>query len=219
MTAFLAMVAAGCSDAPKKDEPANRDSGVSARQVCEGALDTAAAEALTRIAGTDRFDELTGTNDAGEPNTFSLRRAVEHLHDKSTARSSCSIYKTGDGSGTPLLEVEFLASVGHPKPSGDNSDHDKVEYRLGVYAATGPNGANLYFKCPSKAEGKSSFIGDTQYVKAQMYSAAGKIHGDDSSRDRMTILNSIARKVADRVGCASTAALPEKLPSPQSNQP
>ncbi|WP_330461135.1 hypothetical protein OIB37_32275 [Streptomyces sp. NBC_00820] len=206
----VAVLVGGCSDDSGKGDGREPNANMAASKVCEGTLDHSAAAALQHLSGVDRFDELTGTNEAGESNTFSLSGAVGHLHDEYLERSACRVYKSGDGSGEPLLEVRFSASVNHP-PSPE-AGGDRVSYLLGVYALAGPTGADLFFRCPTKPTRDGAVVGDTDYVKAEMAAPAGRMRGDSVDRDRMVILNSMARSVAEAAGCASTAALPAQVP-------
>jgi len=212
ITAAVVFVS-GCSNNADDSDTAEQDTGTSAAKVCDGTLDPAASAALRRLGGSDRFDELTGTNEAGEPNTFSLTRAVEHLHDEYVKRSACRLYKSGDNSGQPLLEVRFSASSNHPSASAAESSSDRVSYPLGVYALAGSDGADLFFRCPTKATTSDASVGDTNYIKAEMSAIANNLHGNSVNKDRMVVLNSMARAVAKAAGCASTAALPAQVPA------
>ncbi|WP_159038240.1 hypothetical protein [Streptomyces sp. WM6386] len=213
MTAAVTF-AAGCSNNSEGGGSKEPNAGVAANKICDGTLDTSAAAALQRLSGTKQFDELTGTNEAGESNTFSVDRAIKHLHDSYSQRGTCWVYKTGDDSGRPLLEVRFSATRSHPSSSEEEeSSTDTVEYPVGVFARTSRYGADLFFRCPTKATTDDAHVGDTDYVKAEMYSATGKMTGGSVSKDRMTVLNSMARAVADAGGCASAAALPMQIPA------
>ncbi|MEV6056428.1 hypothetical protein [Streptomyces sp. NPDC052107] len=205
----MTLLVGGCGDNSKKGDKEASGTGVAAGTICDGTLDAAAVEALQRLAGTSRFDEGTGANEAGEPRKFSLRNAVEHLHDEYRKRSACWVYKTGDDSGEPLLEIRFSASNSHPSATQkkESSSH-QTTYPLGVYANAGPDGADLFFRCATKAPSKDSNISDTKYVKAELYSAAAKMRGDSIDKDRMVILNSVSRKLAQEAGCATEANLP-----------
>ncbi|MER6344196.1 hypothetical protein ACWC10_07315 [Streptomyces sp. NPDC001595] len=184
--------------------------GVTARELCDGTLSVDAAGALGRLSGAEAFTELTGTNAAGEPNTFSVTRSVAHLHDETTERSSCAIYEATEGSDQPLLEIDFLAVREHPQPFTE-FDGELAPFPVGAYAATGRYGADLYFTCPTTGSG-DSLIGDTRFVRGQMYSALHPLRDEATARDHMVILNSVARKVADAAGCAAQARLPAKVP-------
>jgi hypothetical protein len=212
ITAVMLLVG-GCSDSSGKGEAEGPVAGVSASKICDGTLDASAAEALHRLAGTDRFDEATGTNEAGEPRTFSLENAVRHLHDEYGKRSACWVYKTSDASGEPLLEIRFSASRGYPSSTEKDSSGDKARYPLGVYAQVGRSGADLFFKCSTKAPSAQAYIADTMYVKAELFSDTAKLRGDSVDKDRIVILNSVSRRVAQEAGCASEASLPAEVPS------
>ncbi|XUL91503.1 hypothetical protein ACQ86D_36915 [Streptomyces galilaeus] len=207
-----AVFVSGCSNNADDSDTAGQDTGTPAAKVCDGTLDPSASAALQRLGGSRRFDELTGTNEAGEPNTFSLTRAVKHLHDEYNKRSACRLYKSGDDSGQPLLEVRFSASSNHPSASAAESSSDRVSYPLGVYALAGSNGADLFFRCPTKATTSDASVGDTNYVKAEMSAISNNLHGSSVNKDRMVVLNSMARAVAKAADCASTAALPAQVP-------
>ncbi|MET7434850.1 MULTISPECIES: hypothetical protein [Streptomyces] len=124
------------------------------------------------------------------------------------------MYKTGDESGKPLLEIRFSASQSYPAPSEKDADGSKVRYHVGLYAQVGRDGADLFFQCPTRAASKDAYIGDTKYVKAELYSDNAQLHGDSAVNDRMMILNSVSREVAREAGCASKAGLPTAVPNP-----
>ncbi|WP_018544872.1 hypothetical protein [Streptomyces sp. LaPpAH-108] len=176
---------------------------MTASEVCDGTLDAAAQAALRRLSGVERFDEMTGTNEAGESSVFSVRYAVRHLHDEYPTRGACWVYKTGAGNDRPLLEIRFSAAERYPKAAG------KQPYRLGVYAGVGRDGANVFFRCATKAPSAKAFIGDAKYVQADMYSAAGRLRDERQDTDRMAILGSMSRAVAREAGCSSEAGLGE----------
>lgn len=198
----ITLFALGCIDSSEK-EP----TGLSAQQLCDGTLAAEARGTLTRISGAKRFTELSGDNEAGEPNEFSTARAIKHLNDETNYRSKCRIYKAGGDNDFPLIEIQFLAAKQHPallaKPT-----RQLIPFELGSYAAVGKNGAELYFKCATRQAGTPS-TGDTPYIKAEMTSPS---FGMNAPRDRMVILNSISRAVANKAGCASEAALPAAVP-------
>ncbi|MFF9004013.1 hypothetical protein [Streptomyces achromogenes] len=200
----------GDSDKEVAEEPGTP---VAASRLCDGAFDAPAAQALRRLAGTERFDESAGAGESSEAATFSLRKAVEHLHDAYRRRSACWVYKSGDTSGEPLLEIRFTASEGYPSGTRKKSGNDKVTYPVGRFAQVGSNGADLFFRCSTKAPTEDANIGDTNYVKAELFSPAGQMRGDSIDHDRMVILNSVSRKLAQTAGCASEADLPAVVPA------
>ncbi|CAM5251410.1 MULTISPECIES: hypothetical protein [Streptomyces] len=169
---------------------------------------------MHNLAGTDQFDESTGAGEAGQPHTFSVRSAVRHLHDEYRERTACWVYKTGDDSGKPLLEMRFSASQSYPSPSGKDASGSQVRYPVGLYAQVGRDGADLFFQCPTRAASKDAYIGDTNYVKAELYSSRDQLRGDSVDKDRMVILNSVSREVAQEAGCAAQAGLPTAVPNP-----
>ncbi|MFJ1597196.1 hypothetical protein [Streptomyces sp. NPDC088261] len=207
--------AAGCSGGSGDDTPP----GVTAEQVCDGALDTAGAEALRRLGGTDRFTELTGTTEAGQPNAFSVARAAKHLHDEVGLRSRCTVYRAGDRSGRPLVELDFKAASRFPgRGTVEKGARDLTYYPLGVLAYTKEaNSTSLYFRCPTKGTGTAAAgtTAGTPYVNAGLFSTPARIEGGTSGEDRMTVLNSVSRRLADVLACADEAGLPERVPVPE----
>ncbi|MFF0450938.1 hypothetical protein ACFYT4_31930 [Streptomyces sp. NPDC004609] len=201
-----AMGVSGCTR-ESKETP----TGSTASEICQATLDTSAAAALKEISGTDRFTESPGEGTSGEKSRFSLEKAADGLHKAESERSSCVVYKADGKSDTPLIEVDFEASLTHPdsrEPVTDNPD-EYTYYPIGVYAATKADlSASLYFRCPTKG-GK----GNTPYVKAGLFSP-GRLVGDSTSKERMTVLNAIARKLAGQLGCATSARLPAEVPEP-----
>ena len=198
----------GCSDATDKGP-----SGAPATQICDGALDKAAADSLRHLAGTDEFTELTGTTDANEPYKFSVERAAAHLHDQLEKRSRCILYKAEDKSGHPLIEMDFEAISDYPDqadaPKGGSKG--QIIYPMGVFAVTNGNyGASLFFQCSTKGT-----KGLTQYVKASMFSSGDQLEGNSTSKDRMTILNSVSRHLAAQLSCSDKAKLPSGVPEPE----
>ncbi|NED37370.1 hypothetical protein [Streptomyces sp. SID8499] len=203
---ILLCLTAGCTS-----DPDSGQSGVSAEQVCDGSLDKEAAAALRRLSGSDRFKELTGTNDAGEPNKFSLGRAAQHLHDATAERSRCTVYKATDKSGIPLIQIDFKAADSYPRRQDTQGQEPrKVYYDLGVYASTaGEYSTTLYFRCRTTSRGKSA-----DYVDAGISSVSGKLKGNSKSADRMTVLNAVSRRLAAELNCSASAGLPARIPAP-----
>ncbi|MGV9428704.1 hypothetical protein ACWDO7_31010 [Streptomyces sp. NPDC003656] len=201
--AAAALLIGGCSKGPAKSETKEPGTRMTASEVCDGTLDEAAQAALRRLSGVDRFDEMPGTNEAGASSLFSVRYAVQHLHDAYPTRGTCWVYKTGVGNDHPLLEIRFSAEERYPKATGGQP------YRLGVYAGVGRDGANVFFRCPTRAPSTKASVGDTKYVQADMYSAAGTLRGEHQDTDRMAILGSMSQAVAREAGCASGAGLDE----------
>ncbi|GAA1017352.1 hypothetical protein GCM10009564_54930 [Streptomyces thermogriseus] len=205
--AICLLLTTGCSTGADSDQ-----SGVSAEQVCDSSLDKTAAAALRRLGGTDRFEELTGTTDAGEPNAFSLKRAAQHLHDETPLRSRCTVYKAGDKSGSPLIQIDFKVADDYPKRQQNSTqNNDRIYYDIGLYASTqGDYSTVIYFRCSTTDQGKSS-----AYVDAGMFTTSTHLKGRSTSVDRMTILNTVSRKLAAELGCSSEAGLPSSIPKPE----
>ncbi|MFE9600834.1 hypothetical protein [Streptomyces hokutonensis] len=187
---------------------------LTASQVCASAFDTSAAKALQRIGDTTKFAEMPGSDDSGKPNKFSLKYAASTVHKDQTQRNQCVVFKAGDKSGHPLIDIDFSASRYVPKTEtpGSGGDSEKTFYPIGAYAQTGDtSSALLYFKCPTQDPTKAS--GTTPYVRASLTSAPGQISAKATGRDLMTVLNSLSEAMAKQLDCASEAALPSEIPA------
>ncbi|GHJ36392.1 hypothetical protein [Streptomyces sp. TS71-3] len=206
----LAGVTACSDDGSGNQSKPPEASSTPAGHVCGGAFDGSAAAALKRLSGTDGFRELSGSH-------FSLGNAAAQLSG-SAQHDECNVYLPGDSSGAPLLRLDFKAADDHPTRSEVeklSSGKDLTFYDLGAYAATSDeNSTALYFACTTKGSGGRQ----SRYVDASMYTTAGQLKGDSTSKDRMTVLNSFARRLADQLGCADEAHLPSAVPEGESAQ-
>ncbi|MDQ0984766.1 hypothetical protein [Streptomyces sp. V2I9] len=194
------------------DDGSNEKATLSASQVCDSTLHPPSAAALARLASTDHFTELTGTNQLGDATKFSLRLAAKRLHRSAKERNACWVYKAGDNRGIPLLIVEFEPSESHPAPDEEarKAESDRLVYPLGSYAEiNGVMGANLYFSCSTKG-----LKGTLPFVRASMYSSGGQLAPGSTPDDRMAVLNDVARGLTEELGCAAEAALPARIPAP-----
>lgn len=189
---------------------------LTASRVCDSTLDSSAAEALKRVGNTERFTELRGTNDSGESNTFSLKRAANTLHEDTSQRNQCVVFKAGDKTGHPLIDVDFSAEKHAPDAniSGKDGNSEESFYSIGVYAkSSGHSSARLYFKCSTQDTEEPK--GSTPYIRASLTSAPGQVSAKSTGRDLMIVLNAISRAMANKLGCASEAALPSEVPEAQ----
>ncbi|GHH88021.1 hypothetical protein GCM10018793_66040 [Streptomyces sulfonofaciens] len=209
-TATLTTLAgvSACSDEGDKQPQAAQ---TPASRICDGTLDRPAVTALQRLGGADSFEELSGKG-----NQFSLDRAAAHVHDDVQQRSRCTVYLPDDTSGAPLVQLDFKAADTHPTRAAvlkASPGKDFTFYALGAYAATSDkNSTTLYFQCTTKgSDGKR-----TRYVDAGIFSSAGQLKGNSPSKDRMVILNSVSRHLADKLGCADEAHLPSTVPDGES---
>jgi hypothetical protein len=202
----LAGVSACSGSGDKKDDSPDASSTPASR-ICDGALDQSAVAALKRLGGTDSFQELA----SGGARGFTVDRAATHLHDAVGKRSKCSVYLPDGKSDAPLIELDFQASDDYPSKSAVKKQEfgkNLVFYPIGVYAGTSDeNSTTLYFACSTK--GKD---GTKKYVDAGAFTSADQLKGHSTSKDRMTILNSVARHLADKLGCADEAKLPTSVP-------
>ncbi|MFI1187737.1 hypothetical protein [Streptomyces californicus] len=198
---------AACTGDGSEEEPT-----LSSSQVCDSTLSPSSAKSLERLASTDRFTELTGTNDLGDSEKFSLKVAAKRLYRRPTERNACWIYKAGDNKGIPFLIIEFEPAAGHPSPEEQvrKANSDRLVYPLGSYAEINGNiGTNLYFACSTKGP-----EGASPYVWAGMFSSSGQLAPGSAPEHRMAILNDVARAMAEQLGCADEAALPARIPEP-----
>ncbi|MFI1221720.1 MULTISPECIES: hypothetical protein [unclassified Streptomyces] len=194
------------------DDESGKEAALSASQVCDSTLTPSSAKALERLASTERFTELTGTDQQGDANGFSLELAAKRLYGGVKERNICMVYKAGDDRGIPLLKIEFEPTENHPVPEEEaqRADGDRLVFPLGSYAEiNGDSGANLYFACSTKGPG-----GASPYVRARMYSSGGQLAPGSGPEDRMTVLNDVARGLSKELGCADEAALPARVPEP-----
>ncbi|WP_406453824.1 hypothetical protein OH768_14900 [Streptomyces sp. NBC_01622] len=199
-----------CSGEGKSTDEAD----LTASQVCASTFDTSAAKALQRIGDTTKFTELPGSNESGKPSKFSLKNAASTVHKDQTQRNQCVVFKAGDKSGHPLIDIDFSASKYIPKTETSESggDSEKTFYSIGSYAQTdGSSSALLYFKCPTQDPSKASST--TPYIRASLTSAPGQISTKATGRDLMTVLNSLSGAMAKQLDCASQAALRSELPA------
>ncbi|MGW1506650.1 hypothetical protein ACWCQW_51020 [Streptomyces mirabilis] len=186
---------------------------LTASQVCASTLDSSAVTALHRIGNTERFTELPGTDDTGESNKFSLKRAASTIHDDMTQRNQCTVFKAGDKTSHPIIDVDFSATEYHPSTDGSTEDgkSENTIYPIGVYAKTNDNvSATIYFKCSTHGSRKPADL--TSYIEANLYSTPDQISTKATGRDLMTVLNAISRGMAKQLGCEAQAALPSQVP-------
>ncbi|MER5436528.1 hypothetical protein [Streptomyces sp. NPDC002588] len=213
-TAVLIFGVAACGgDSEDTEEPS-----LTASQVCDSALDSSAVAALTRMGNTEKFTELPGTMDSGEPSKFSLQRSAKTIHESKTQRNQCVVFKAGDKTGHPLIDVDFSAVTYHPRADEASQDEtsENAIYPIGLYAKTHENAnAAIYFKCSTQASGTAKK--STPYISASLTSAPGQVSVESTGRDLITILNAISRAMAKELGCASQAALPSQVPEPDTS--
>ncbi|MDP9949663.1 MULTISPECIES: hypothetical protein [Streptomyces] len=204
---LILLMATACTDGES-----GKEATLSASHVCDATLTPPSAKALENLASTERFNELTGTNQQGDPNKFSLELAAKRLYGEVKERNICMVYKAGDDSGIPLLKIEFEPTESHPVPEEEarTADRDRIVFPLGSYAEiNGDSGANLYFACSTHGP-----EGTSRYVRARMYSSGGQLAPGSAPDDRMAILNDVARGLARQLACADEAALPARVPAP-----
>ncbi|NGO78049.1 hypothetical protein G6045_20630 [Streptomyces sp. YC504] len=186
--------ASGCTSKP------NEPTGLSASEICDGTLDSSSRTALEKISGSSNFEE----NYFGTSEAFTLDRVVKNLHSDTSERATCYV-SNKESAGKPLLDIDFEAVNRHPSPDPEGADRrNQYEFPMGEFAIVGEQGgATLFFSCPNKGDS-----GTTQFVKATLFTIL------PLAADEMTILNSVSRRLADKMGCADVANLPAKVPAP-----
>ncbi|PSK72430.1 hypothetical protein C6W96_12490 [Streptomyces sp. CS149] len=205
---LILLMATACTDTESSKEET-----LSASQVCDSTLTPSSAKGLEHLAATERFTELAGTDQQGDANTFSLELAAKTLYGEVKERNICMVYKAGDDSGIPLLKIEFAPTENHPDPEEEvrKADRGRIVFPLGSYAEiNGDSGTNLYFACST--EGPE---GASPYVWARMYSSGGQLTPGSAPEERLAVLNDVARGLAEQLGCADEAALPDRVPAPE----
>lgn len=204
--AALAFAVSGCGGV----NDTNEEPRLTASQVCDSTLDSSASVALKRMGSTEEFTELPGTNDSGEPNAFSLKRASKTIHEKKTRRNQCVVFKAGEKNGRPLIDVDFSAEehAPTPDPAAGDRNSEQAFYSMGVYAhSNGISSATLYFKCSTQE------TNSTPYIRASLTSAPGQISAKSTGRDLITTLNAISRAMTKQLDCMSEASLPNQVPA------
>ncbi|WP_406419915.1 hypothetical protein OH809_26925 [Streptomyces sp. NBC_00873] len=204
------LVATGATACGDDETGTEQPKVLSASQVCDGSLGPSGAAALKRVSTTDRFTELDGTNEIGDPNAFSLPLAAKRLHDDLSDRNLCQPYKADNDSDFPVLRIDFEARASHsdPKKVATKGADDLVVYPLGEFAVTHEDGgATLVFACPTEGGGES-----TPYVRANLTVTRGQIAPDSMEKDQMAVLNGVSRALAEELGCAAQAKLPAEVP-------
>ncbi|MBK0376731.1 hypothetical protein I3215_28330 [Streptomyces sp. RB110-1] len=207
--AALIVGATGCSD--------DGDGGTgqtvrSSAQVCDNALKSSGQAALKSIGGTDRYTELTGNQQNGEPYRFSTSLAAKRLHSEFSKRNKCAVYRADGENDFPLLDIEFEPRLAAPKKVSDPGAK-KLIYPLGAFASVkskpGSTYATLYFACPTQGPD-----GESSHVMASLFVPKAQAHPGSTPDDRMAVLNDVARGLAEELGCADEAGLPARVPSP-----
>ncbi|MFE6224501.1 hypothetical protein [Streptomyces sp. NPDC057854] len=202
----------GCAQDDPDEPPAA--AATPATRVCDGALDEAAAKALERLGGTQGFYESPGENPAGEPYTFAFSKAVASLRDGLTRYAGCGIHLTNGTKDSRPISFWIEAREDPLRKEGPDRRPERVTYYpLGVYADTRDGtSALLQFRCRVGKAGHTR-----PYLAVQMSHPDAKAPESATSKDRMTVLTSFARTLADELGCAGEARLPAEAPDPVSS--
>lgn len=207
----LVIGAAGCSDGGSDEavQPLRSPS-----QVCDATLKASARKALESIGGTDRYTELPGNQEYGDPHRFSVSLAAKRLHSELPRRNKCAVYKADGKNDFPLLDITFEPQVASSVPGKEaEAKRSEVLYPIGAFAAVnskpGSDYATLIFTCATKGPD-----GSASHVKASLYVPTNQTRPDSTTTDRMTVLNDVSRAMAEQLGCADEAALPTRVPEP-----
>ncbi|MGV9316526.1 hypothetical protein ACWDR0_30715 [Streptomyces sp. NPDC003691] len=191
----FALGVTGCSDGATGDGPP----GVSAAELCDSTLDAGAQAALEKASRIDRFEELPGDE-------FTLDAMAKGLHKGVQQRSICSVYSTDDGDDFPLFTIDVEVRTSSPRTTPQESKR-KLLYAIGTYAAVnGDASAQIFFPCATKGE-----KGSMPFVRSSM-STPRPLAVESTADERMAVLNSVSRKVAERLGCGAASRLPQQVP-------
>ncbi|MGW1281574.1 hypothetical protein ACWD4V_32075 [Streptomyces tsukubensis] len=190
------LVATGCTGGDVGSGP----SGVSAAEVCAGTLDAAAQAALKGATQLDRFEEVPRDK-------FTLEALPQALHKDIEQRVVCRVYTSDDADDIPLFTIDFEPRTSYPQGNPEGKDGERTVYPIGKYAAVnGDKSAQIFFPCPTTGE-----RGRTAFVRSSL-STPRPLAGESTADERMTVLNSVSRKVAERLGCAASG-LPQQVPT------
>ncbi|MEI5033581.1 hypothetical protein RB201_14455 [Streptomyces sp. S1A(2023)] len=207
--AVLVIGAAGCGG---DESGASEEAVRSPSQVCDSTLKPSARTALKRIGGTERYTELSGERRNGEPYRFSLPLAAKRLHAEYLLRNKCTVYRADGKNDFPLLDINIEPRSTVPEEVSAAGNREFF-FPLGKFASVnstpGSTYATLFFACATKGPD-----GNFPYVKATLYVPTNQTHPSSTVKDRMTILNDVARGLAEELGCADEAALPDQVPEP-----
>lgn len=202
------------------DKPAQPRT-IAAGAACRGAVSPRAAKAVEFLTGVTRF-----APDAPGDDPARAASALADTYVPGTASDSaeqvCSIDDpTQVGNSYLSIDLRF-GSV--DESNGVGASADLVRYAVGRSAFTKPGFADLYFNCvsdklPGSTKGKPAIVaaalqtGPTVRGKYRPKSAA-KALGEAN----LTVVNSVALKVARQLGCADNGGLtetPALKPAPQ----
>jgi hypothetical protein len=165
--------------------------------LCDGALSGGAAQDLEELTGRERF--LSGGDHFLEPGgtvTADLQTYVSELSARGTRRNFCEI---AEDATLPAVLAEVAFSLERAEPPSALPGYQ--EFAAGEHAGTVSDTAVIVFPCAS------SDIHD-RYVTGEFYTP-----GITSRPDlRINILTSVARAVAEGLGCLEGAGLPEGRP-------
>ena len=107
--------------------------------------------------------------------------------------------------------MDFESNRPAPRHSSNDEDTLFAAGFAGAEKASASPRANLFFSCAS-----DSAKGKMKYVKASMFSQGDQLTDDATQKDRMIILTSVSRALAEEVGCTSEAHLPATVPNGES---
>ncbi|MFF2773765.1 hypothetical protein ACFVU3_02550 [Streptomyces sp. NPDC058052] len=207
----MALVAVGLSGCSQEPEEPPAPAATSAARVCDGAFDAPAAKALERIGGTEGFYEAAGETSDGERRTFAFSRAAASLRSGPPKYTGCAIRRANAGKDSRPISFWIEARERPPRKEDAGGEPDSVAYYpLGVHAETRDgDSALLFFRCRTGNTERSY-----PYLAVQMVDLSTESAERTTSRDRMTVLASFSRTLADSMGCADEARLPQQVPAP-----
>lgn len=199
--AALAATLIACSSGSEEVQ----NTGRPATQICDSAFDKQASEALQKISGESRFEELGDSSTSSRASRFSLEEAARKLEkNKGWSEYECKVYMAGDETGKELLDLSFASAASLPDPREAKRGQ---EFNTGAWASTTPEGANLYFRCSAGVSGT-----EIKYVHASIFVNSSQVTAKSVDREKMSIINSASRRFAEKVECEKEARLATGVP-------
>ena len=205
---LVLVVLAGCSSGGGGD---GGDRALSSRELCHGALSPGAARAVRTLTVADD-DADDGYRESRDVPVAEAARTLRGNADSATSRSVvCRVRAADAGKGDdPLFQIEFvhLGADEQPRRTGDG-----VRYRAGEVARAWDGGAFLAFRCAGGLRrGDPPLVAGS--VEVPFTDGHAKLSGTARARAAMTVLASVGRSMAARLGCRAESRIPAGAPRP-----
>ncbi|MFD6358908.1 hypothetical protein ACFWFX_03520 [Streptomyces roseolus] len=176
---------------------------VTAAEQCDGTLSPVAARALTRVLGTQNFDDAPtgGLERVGGELTADHAATEGRTPRRSLCRASPAV-----NSDAITVAFRLFRDVDLP---GDQRAADMHPYDMGVAALSGPRRADLYVRCVSPR-----FQGSDKRparIKGQLDFLKSELPDTVPVREaNLTVLHSVTLAMARELGCEDDAGLDEE---------